>query len=252
MLLVLSLATLVTSIGYASLPRRTPVQPPTPANDYTREQLDAIPTPPNERYYIIVFGSQSTPKIPRLTHTWATIIKATWNAGQPEPALTEYTISWMPATLHIRTFSLRTEPGVNLRMHESIEIMQGKGQRVSMWGPYEVRPRGYLRFLIQKEFMESGRVGYQCVDKRGEAGKCGAGCDCIHAITDMDPEFDRTRYPLRWYGDAGSEHIVQQIASRGLTVHGMQVEEWLVPRLGLDCAGIVRRTYAGPVNDMVR
>src|SRR5262249_15234418 len=156
---------------------------------------------------------------------------ATWIEGQAEPALELHTISWMPATLNIRTLSRQTEPGVNLGMQDSIEIMQGKGERVSMWGPYEVRASFFRRFLIQKGFMESGRVGYQCIDSRGEAGKTGSGCDCIHAITDMDPQFDRTRYPLRWYGEAGSAHIVEQIMRRGGVVDAPQTHDWLIPRL---------------------
>jgi hypothetical protein len=196
---VILLVLVSASVGFDGL-RRRPVQPPTPANDYTREQLAEIPAPPDERYYGIVFGSQSTPKLPRFTHTWATVIKANWTEGQAEPALELQTISWMPATLQIRTLNRHTEPGINLGMLESIQIMKEKGERVSMWGPYQVRVTFYRRFLIQKGFMESGQVGYQCVDNRGEAARLGSGCDCIHAITDMDPDFDRSRYPLRWYG----------------------------------------------------
>src|SRR5262245_3652073 len=128
-------------------PRREPVKTPTPAAEMSFEQLFAMPVPANERYYVIVFGSQSSPKLPRLTHTWVTGVRATWNDGQTEPTLETHTISWMPATLHIRTFSRHVEPGVNLNMYDSIKIMQSKGERVSMWGPYEMRPHVFYRFL---------------------------------------------------------------------------------------------------------
>src|SRR5260370_6055740 len=105
-------------------PRREPVQAPTPAKESAFEQLWAMPVPANERYYVIVFGSQSSPKRPRLTHTWITGVRATWIDGQAEPSLELQTISWMPATLRIRTLSRHTEPGVNLGMPESIQIMQ--------------------------------------------------------------------------------------------------------------------------------
>ena len=234
------------------LRRRTPVPPPTPSNDYTREQLEAIPAPANERYYLIVFGSQSTPKLPRFTHTWATAIKATWTEGQPEPTLELHTISWMPATLRIRTLNRHPEPGVNLELYETIANMQANSERIAMWGPFALRTAGYRRFLIQKDFMDSHAIGYQCVDNRGEAARCGNACDCIHAITDMDPEFDRTRYPLRWYGEAGSRNIVEQVMRRNVVLDGGQTQDWLIPRLGLDCAGIVRRCYNGPVGDLDR
>jgi hypothetical protein len=232
--------------------RRTPVPTPTPANDFTREQLEAIPAPANERYYLIVFGSQSTPKLPRFTHTWATSVKATWIEGQSEPTLELNTISWMPATLRIRTLSRHPEPGVNLGLHETIDAMSEKGERIAMWGPYALRTAGFRRFLIQKQFMESHTIGYQCVDNRGEAARCGNACDCIHAITDLDPEFDRTRYPLRWYGEAGSRHIVEECARRNAILDPATTHDWLLPRMGLDCSCIIRRCYDGPVGDLDR
>src|SRR5262245_32683775 len=94
-LVAIAIALTGTAIGLAG-PRRKPVQPPTPANDLTFEQMLAIPVPANERYYVIVFGSQSTPKLARFTHTWVTGVTATWSDPKAEPSLTTHTISWMP------------------------------------------------------------------------------------------------------------------------------------------------------------
>jgi len=249
-ILVVAFAALA-AMGAVAGPRREPVQTPTPAKNFTFEQTLALPVPPNERYYVIVFGSQSSPKLPKLTHTWATAVRLTWIDGQAEPAVETHTISWMPATLSIRTLSHSVEPGVNLNMYDSIRIMQEKGERVSMWGPYEMRYSTFYRFLVQKAFMDSGAVGYQCVDKWGEAGRCGNGCNCIHSITDMDPEFDRSNYPLRKNGDDASENIVEQLARRGVLPNGPTEQWWVKSRLGLDGCGIVQRCYNGPVNDMI-
>jgi hypothetical protein len=243
---------LFVAFGCAGIRLRKPVPPPTPSNDYTREQLEATPAPENESYYLIIFGSQSTPKLPRFTHTWATAVKAIRTEGKSDPDLVLHTISWMPATMRIRTLSRHPEPGVNLGLYDTINAMKDKGERISMWGPFALRTAGYRRFLIQQGFMESGTIGYQCVDNRGEAARCGNGCDCIHAITDMDPEFDRTRYPLRWYGEAGSRNIVEQVVRRNAVLDVGQCNDWLLPRLGLDCADIIRRSYIGPVGDLDR
>jgi hypothetical protein len=72
----------------------------------------------------------------------------------------------------------------------------------------------YRRFLVQREFVESGRVGYQCITTVGEAAREGNGCNCIHAITDLDPHFGRTRYPLIFYGKPASMRLVRE-AARG-------------------------------------
>ena len=47
-----------------------------------------------------MFGSQSTPKLPRYTHTWVTVVRvAVGPGGRPE--VEQHSISWMPATLDI-------------------------------------------------------------------------------------------------------------------------------------------------------
>ncbi len=110
-----------------------------------------------------------------------------------------------------------------------------------MWGPYEVRKSIYRKFLIQRDFMMSGRVGYQCIDSIGEAARTGKGCDCIHAMTDMDAQFGRKEYPLRKFGDAGSENIVKELVKRDLFINPAQTHDWLITALGLDRYHINRR-----------
>jgi hypothetical protein len=131
-------------------------------------------------------------------------------------------------------------------MHFTIQEMSRNDERVSMWGPYEIAHELYHRFLMQKEFMESGRVGYQCIDSMGEAARTGCGCDCIHAITDMDPLFDRSRYPLAYFGEAASRNIVRQIHERPIIIRPCQNNDWLLPLLGLDQYPICRQTWDGP------
>jgi hypothetical protein len=218
--------------------------PPTPAANLPAGDV-AIAAPPGERYFILVFGSQSTPKRAKYTHTWATVVKATGCDGPDAPTVEEHTISWMPASLDIQPTSFRVEPGSNLALHFTIEEMLRHDERVSVWGPYEVGPGLYHRFLIQKGFMESGTVGYQCIDSIGEAARNGTGCDCIHAVTDMDPLYARNRYPLSYFGEGASRHLVHQIQTRPIIIDPENDHGWLLPLLGLDQYPIVRRQYFG-------
>jgi hypothetical protein len=220
----------------------TAEKPPTPAAEIPPQTLD-YPAPPNEKYYVLVFGSQQVPLLrPAKTHTWMVVVKATWADGCAEPQLDVQQISWMPATLEIYPLRFQVEPPVNLGLHETLRWAQETGQDVAMWGPYEVQPRGYRRFLIQKEFLEtSGLVGYQCIDTVGEAAREGNGCDCIHAITDMDPQFDRARYPLVFYGHPASRRLVHEAARRQLFIDPWKTHDWLIPKLGLDQYPIDRR-----------
>jgi hypothetical protein len=220
------------------------VRPDSPAKDIPPGSLDD--PEPGSRFFAIVFGSQSVPKLLWKTHTWATVIKTN---DAPCPAalqvLEHHTISWMPVTTQLRLFALSPEPAKNHGLAETITLMQKGGQRVSEWGPYEVRPRGFRRFLVQKQFLDSGVIGYQGMDNIGEAAHKGNGCDCVHAITDMDPLFDRGTYPLLRLGDAASRFVVKQFMNRGVVVNPDKTYPELNAQLGLSEFSIVQRTYPG-------
>jgi hypothetical protein len=117
----------------------------------------------------------------------------------------------------------------------------GQRERVSFWGPFETSAAIYQKFLVQKAFLDSGRIGYQCIDTVGESGRQGNGRNCIHALTDLDPLFDRRAYPIFRFGDAASETVVKQLAEGGALVNASQTHDWLIPILGLDRYPLVRR-----------
>jgi hypothetical protein len=238
-----ALALLAVSCG------RFAIRPPTPSAKLDSALLNYAD--PGERFYAIVYASQTVPRRPPYSHTWATVVRVVDHPGRA-PSIEADTISWLPATLNIKPLRTRVEPGVNLGMHESIVYALGNHERVSMWGPYECRPSFYRRFLIQKEFIESGRVGYQCADNFGEAARTGNGCCCIHAVTDMDPEYGRENYPLIWFGDSASEHIVNRVHESGALLYAEIEHDWLIAALGLDAHCIVRRHYHDRLFDFPR
>ena len=221
-------------------------KPPTPAAELEVAQLARLPAPDGERYFVMIFGSESKPKRAKYTHTWGSVIRVT-DCESGSPKIEEHTISWMPATLEIRPVSRTVEPGVNLGLKFTIEEMLRNDEHVAMYGPYETGPGFYQRFLTQKAFMESGKVGYQCIDSFGEAARCGNGSDCIHAITDMDPSYSRNHYPLSFYGIAASRNVVREIHTRPVIKCPSADHSWLIPLLEIDKYKIERKTYTGPV-----
>lgn len=238
-LIAAALAVIVTGCAYLA------VKTPTPAAQYTADHYEKNGELPHESFYVIIFGSETFPKMPRKTHTWGTVIRAEHVSGQ-SPIIEESTISWMPATLNIRPWSFRVERGVNLGLHETIDLMRDEGEHISMWGPYRMRPGTYAKFRMQKAFLESGRVGYQCIDSVGEAGWTGRGCDCIHAISDLDAVYDRKRYRLDRYGITASRFLVKQLFEREVLIDPPQTHDWLLPYLGLNRPAIHRERYDGP------
>ncbi len=231
----------LTATGCAALAKK----PPTPAAEISPRESTSVIAPPGERYYILIFGSQSTPKQARFTHTWASMVRVAGSTSPGEQIIDEKTISWMPASLKIRSLSRHPEKGVNLGLQFTIDEMLRNDERISVWGPYEVSAGFHRRFLIQKQFMESGQIGYQCIDTWGEAARHGSGCDCIHAITDMDPQFSRSRYPLAYFGEAASKNIVRQLHERPIIIGPKNDHSWLFQPLGLTCHPLIQRKYCG-------
>jgi hypothetical protein len=211
----------------------------------TAEDLERDPAPPNERYYLLVFGSQSRPLRPKYTHSWVTGVRVVDQGPGQAPLVEAATISWMPATLDIHPLRFRVEPGVDLDLCTTIREVRKNDERISLWGPYELRRGLYRKLVIQREFMDSGRIGYQCIDTVGEARR-GCGSDCIHAITDCDARYDRQAYPLSRFGERASEHMVEQIWERGGFINPCATHDWLLGPLGIADCPIEKRTYAGP------
>jgi hypothetical protein len=196
---------------------------------------------PGEHFYMTIFSAQSTPKLPRYSHTWATVVHIAELGTSCKQSFEQHTISWMPTTLQVRVYPLHPQPGKNLPLQQTVAWALGTGQRVSQWGPYECRPGVYVRFVTQKAFLDSGQIGYQCVDNLGESARQGNGCDCIHAITDMDPDFSRSRDLFTRYGENASRYIVQDMRSRGMFICPERIHEWLNCPLGLDGYPIIQR-----------
>ncbi|MCE5326657.1 MAG: hypothetical protein ABFD92_18295 [Planctomycetaceae bacterium] len=224
-------------------------RPLTPARQLNAEQLLALPTPEHEHCYALIFSSQRPSHEPRYTHTWGTAVRTIELPGQPRRIIAVDTISWMPATLEIVPGRLTPEKGVNLGLDATIQEMLKQQERVSLWGPYEIWRGLYLRFIEQKGFIESGRIGYQCIDQIGGAARNANASNCFHAITDMDPQFGRGEYPLIRYGDDASENIVRQLFRRPLLINPRHTHDWLIKALGLDRYPITFRRYSGPARE---
>jgi hypothetical protein len=236
-------AALLSGTGCSVLAKRTP----TPAANLDADELAKMPEPPGVRHYLVLFGSQDWTRRPAYTHTWATLVRAVDNPAGGPPAITANTISWLPTKLDINALSRHIEPGTNVDLHDTIRNSLRTNQKIAMWGPYEVWHGFAYRFMMQKEFLESGAVGYQCIDVIGEAARTGTGSDCIHAITDMDPRYPRWRYPLAFYGQAATANLVRRIMHAPVTIGAPDTHDWIIPALGLNQYCIERREYNGRV-----
>jgi hypothetical protein len=195
-----------------------------------------------EHYYVIIFGSQSTPRLPRYTHTWGTFVKA----GGEGPDSSSYhidvviTISWLPANLAVRSLRLRAEEGVNFDLEATLAYVLPR-ERVSEWGPFQISKELYDRAVERKAELESGMVKYKAIDPNF-GPRARSISDCIHGITDLDPEFGRLCYlETRRFGEAASHWAAYQFVTRGRRVNPEENLDWINQRLGLDNYPIVHR-----------
>lgn len=184
-----------------------------------------------ERYYSMIFGSQSSPKLLRYTHTWATFLRVVGEGDDPRGyQVYQHTISWLPASLDVRTWALAPEKGVNLDLYATLGAVLKNGENVTMWGPFEMRPEVYERSLRVKAILDSGAAEYRAISTARNL----LVSDCIHAVAAVDPVFGRGHYPLIRVGKPASRFIARQVMTRSAFDQYQTDASWLIPRLGLN------------------
>ena len=196
----------------------------------------AAPAHLEPRYYFILFGGQSIPFRPRTAHTWATFVRAA-PAADGTVSLEPVTISWLPADGPVRPLKLRPVEGKVYSLEETFAIAANNGARVSMWGPFETDAARYALAVEQANVLNSGAVRFRSFDSLGRNRSVQ---HCVHAITFADPNLQRLRQPVIRVGEPGTSRLAGRYAASGAFV-GTETHDWLIPALGLDRVGVVRR-----------
>ena len=168
--------------------------------------MTASETKGDEFYYAMIFGSQSKPKLLQYTHTWATFIRAVGEGPDANNySVYQHTISWLPQSLDVRTWSLLPEPGVNLDLYRTLEAVYRDREHVTMWGPFRIHQVVYERSLGVKQILDSGVAEYRAISTPRNL----LISDCIHAVAAVDPVFGRGHYPLIRIGKPASRYIAR-------------------------------------------
>jgi hypothetical protein len=193
--------------------------------------LSASKAKGDEFYYVMIFGSQSKPKLLQYTHTWATFILAIGEGPDANNySVYQHSISWLPQSLDVRTWSLLPEPGVNLDVYGTLDAVYREREHVTMWGPFRIHPLVYERSLGVKSILESGNAEYRAISTPRNL----LISDCIHAVAAIDPIFGRDHYPLVRVGKPASRYIARQIMTRSVFDQWQGDNSWLIGRLGLE------------------
>jgi hypothetical protein len=204
----------------------------------------------DDRYYIVVFGSQSIPKLPSYTHTWATLVKTTGAGSDPEGCRFEAaTISWLPTTLKIHSFRLRAEPGTNFDLHTTFQFVLSQKQRVSQWGPYEITCDAYCQFINKIADLECGKVRYKARDPIFKNARIS---DCIHAVSDVDSRQRIYYSEVLRCGESASNGIVRALRARGKIIDPDKTHDWINERLELQQYPIVHKPIRPSVIELLK
>lgn len=199
----------------------------------------AKPAQAGVRYFMLIFGAQTHPKIPRFTHTFCTIVRVVDGPAEcPHPMIEAYTISWLPRTMIIHPLRLRAEPGHNFTLDATLRWAAQNRMEVSLWGPYLIEEDFFCKVYREYERFERGEYLYKAIDppRRGDVK-----ADCIHAVTDVDQRDGRDTYFVLGSGDRVTRKFVRILNERGRLFEPPEDISWLNAALGLDCYPIRHR-----------
>jgi hypothetical protein len=150
----------------------------------------------------------------------------------------------LPATLDIHVYRTWPEQGVNLGLEDTLRYVLANGERVSLWGPYEIPADLYNSAVRQKARLETGQVLYKAIDPLFTRTWIS---DCIHAVSDTDPYHNRAAYVESWFfGEAAGRQITREFRNTRLLARPCEDLDWLEQALGMDRYPIIRRVWPGP------
>jgi hypothetical protein len=194
----------------------------------------------DELYYMLVFGAQRHVNQPKHAHTFATFVKATGTGPNLDTYQTEsHTVSWVPESLHVNTFSLHPEPGSALDLDATLRWAQCERVHISMWGPFQTEKELYDRAVARIAFLQSGGLAYKLLDHRFRP--CEA-VDCIHALSDMDEDRGLLETGTAC-GDRASYLVLLHL--KRWIIEPCQTQDWILDHVCLGNCPITRRCWDG-------
>jgi hypothetical protein len=203
-----------------------------------------------EAYYLLVFASQRVPNNPNYSHTFATFVRTSWPGEAVCPpaggvCLEARTISWLPATGQVKTRALRPECGRNFGLDETMRLVLGTEQRVSLWGPYQIDPDLYARAVKRIAELEGGGVLYQANDMGRRSDHVS---NCIHAVSYL-ADGRRLRVGSPGWGQSASFAALRRM--RPWVLDEEHTHDWVALALGLNAYPIVYRAWERPFSGAI-
>jgi hypothetical protein len=201
----------------------------------------AAPARAEDFYYVMVFASQLMPPRVAPSHTFASFVKATGHGPCAENyQLEAHTISWMPQTLELRPAALLPECGQNIGLDATLQWALATGQRISLWGPYQIDRTLYDQALKQICLLESGQVQYKVIDTGFPVQRVS---NCIHAVTALAGS-GHLQGINPGCGETASYHVVRRLER--WIIDPCRKHPWVSQRMGLGAYPLIGRDWENP------
>ncbi|HLN30209.1 MAG TPA: hypothetical protein VK395_20870 [Gemmataceae bacterium] len=195
-----------------------------------------------DSYFLLVFSWQRGETHLRCTHTLATFVKVTNGNSAADPCQFEaHTISWLPVKMEVHPWRLFPQKGHNFDLEESLHYAVSHNDRISLWGPFQIQEELYNLGLKQIEQLERGSVRYKLIDSGYFVS---AACNCIHAVTDLDPPHRRLRLASPGWGEGASNAATLKL--KRWLIDPCTIHPWVADLLELDKYPIIHRDLKEP------
>jgi hypothetical protein len=185
-------------------------------------------------HYMMVFSAQGAWNVPSRSHTFAVFARLV-TCG---PCRLEYhTLSWMPADMEVRAGRLLPQAGRNLDVATTVAWAARQGDRVSMWGPFRIRPELYELALRRIAELERGQVAYKAMDW---GYRPDLAVDCIRAVSGIDMSRGLLMTDIA-HGDRASYLVLMHL--RPWIIDPCTIHPWVSRALGLDRYAVVQQNW---------
>ena len=214
-----------------------------------------IASPESCRHYLLLFGGQADKNRPQTAHTWATFVKAV-----PQKTgtvlLDAFTISWLPIQMPVRPLQLIPEAGRNYGLQETLSFFNTGKQKVSFWGPFQIREAWYNEALQHKQYLDSGAVRFNTLDRGPLVPRTltlhPEISHCVHAFTRTNVSLQRASNPVIWYGEFITRNLARRMREVGLLIQPHVTHDWLIAPMGVDQYPLERRSIDEPLIKFLR
>ena len=120
------------------------------------------------------------------------------------------------------------EPGINLDLPTSFDVVLSQCEEVSAWGPLQIQKELYCLARRHAQRLASGDVRYKTIDFAHNPLRVS---NCIHALTVFNYERLRPRIGRTNFGEVASYYVADNY--RDWLICPRQTHCWIADLLGL-------------------